>query len=96
MHVSRRDVHLLIESSVVGSHLIFLIFEETSKIKMNLDIATLLVGSAAAFAPAQVGKSSTALNAFESELGSQAPLGFSTHLACLLMPTRNDFTACDM
>lgn len=36
-----------------------------------------LAGSAAAFAPAQVGKSSTALRAdFTSEVGAQAPLGF--------------------
>ena len=34
------------------------------------------IASAAAFAPAQVGKTSTSLNAFESELGAQAPLGF--------------------
>ncbi|KAL7549401.1 hypothetical protein ACHAWF_012671, partial [Thalassiosira exigua] len=33
-------------------------------------------GSAAAFAPAQTGKATTALNVFESELGSQPPLGF--------------------
>ena len=83
MHVSRRDVNLLIESPVVGSHLIFLIFEETSKIEMKLAIAALLAGSAAAFAPAQVGKASTALNDFESELGSQAPLGFFDPLGML-------------
>ena len=39
---------------------------------MKLAIAALLAGSAAAFAPAQTGKASTALNmAFESELGAQ-------------------------
>ena len=37
----------------------------------KLAIAALLAGSAAAFAPAQVAKSTTALNAFESELGAQ-------------------------
>jgi hypothetical protein len=42
---------------------------------MKLILATLLT-SAAAFAPPQVAKSSTALNAFESELGVQPPLGF--------------------
>ena len=83
MNVSRRGVHLVIEISVVGSHLIFLIFKETSKIKMKLAIAALLAGSAAAFAPAQVGKASTALNDFESELGSQAPLGFFDPLGML-------------
>jgi hypothetical protein len=34
------------------------------------------IASAAAFAPAQVGKATTALNAFEDELGAQPPLGF--------------------
>merc|ERR1712051_63256 len=42
-----------------------------------------LMGSAAAFAPAQTGKASTALNAFESELGSQPPLGFFDPLGML-------------
>ena len=50
---------------------------------MKLAIAALLAGSAAAFAPAQVGKATTALNAFESELGSQAPLGFFDPLGML-------------
>jgi len=36
----------------------------------------LLAGSAAAFAPAQMGQTSTALSAFENELGVQPPLGF--------------------
>eukprot|EP00574_Skeletonema_japonicum_P005568 CAMPEP_0201726502 /NCGR_PEP_ID=MMETSP0593-20130828/9744_1 /ASSEMBLY_ACC=CAM_ASM_000672 /TAXON_ID=267983 /ORGANISM="Skeletonema japonicum, Strain CCMP2506" /LENGTH=67 /DNA_ID=CAMNT_0048217999 /DNA_START=13 /DNA_END=213 /DNA_ORIENTATION=- len=34
------------------------------------------VATAAAFAPAQTGKATTALNAFETELGAQPPLGF--------------------
>ncbi len=34
------------------------------------------IASAAAFAPAQTGKATTALNAFEGELGAQPPLGF--------------------
>merc|ERR1719203_1167147 len=41
------------------------------------------MGSAAAFAPAQTGKAATALNAFESELGAQAPLGFFDPLGML-------------
>jgi len=49
----------------------------------KLAIAALLAGSAAAFAPAQVAKSTTALNAFESELGAQAPLGFFDPLGML-------------
>ncbi|EED88103.1 fucoxanthin chlorophyll a/c protein 2, partial [Thalassiosira pseudonana CCMP1335] len=41
------------------------------------------IASAAAFAPAQVGKTSTAINAFENELGAQAPLGFFDPLGML-------------
>merc|ERR1712125_268312 len=40
-------------------------------------------GSAAAFAPVQTGKASTAMGAFESELGSQPPLGFWDPLGLL-------------
>jgi hypothetical protein len=44
---------------------------------MKLAIVASLIAGAAAFAPAQTGKASTALNmAFEDELGAQAPLGF--------------------
>ena len=49
---------------------------------MKLALAA-LIGSAAAFAPAQVGQTSTALNAFESELGAQPPLGFFDPLGLL-------------
>ena len=50
---------------------------------MKLAIATTLVASAAAFAPSKVAQSSTALNAFESELGVQPPLGFFDPLGLL-------------
>jgi hypothetical protein len=50
---------------------------------MKLAVLAALAGSAAAFAPAQTGKASTALNAFESELGAQAPLGFFDPLGML-------------
>ena len=43
---------------------------------MKLAALSALVASATAFAPAQTGKATTALNAFEDELGAQAPLGF--------------------
>ena len=43
---------------------------------MKLVIAALLAGSVAAFAPARVEKATYSLNAFESKLGVQAPLGF--------------------
>jgi hypothetical protein len=43
---------------------------------MKTAVIAALIGSAAAFAPAPVAKTSTALNAFESELGAQPPLGF--------------------
>ena len=42
-----------------------------------------LMGSAAAFAPAQTGKATTALNAFESELGAQPLLRFFDPLGML-------------
>ncbi len=43
---------------------------------MKLATLALLAGSAAAFAPSKVAQTSTALNAFENELGVQPPLGF--------------------
>jgi len=49
---------------------------------MKLILATLLT-SAAAFAPSKVVQSAIALNAFESELGVQAPLGFFDPLGLL-------------
>jgi hypothetical protein len=39
-------------------------------------LLSLLAGSAAAFAPAKQARTSTGLQAFEDELGAQAPLGF--------------------
>jgi len=50
---------------------------------MKTAIAAALIGSAAAFAPAQTGKASTALSAFENELGVQPPLGFFDPLGLL-------------
>eukprot|EP00550_Attheya_septentrionalis_P004507 CAMPEP_0198286300 /NCGR_PEP_ID=MMETSP1449-20131203/5421_1 /TAXON_ID=420275 /ORGANISM="Attheya septentrionalis, Strain CCMP2084" /LENGTH=53 /DNA_ID=CAMNT_0043984001 /DNA_START=39 /DNA_END=196 /DNA_ORIENTATION=+ len=44
---------------------------------MKLAVVASMVAGAAAFAPAQVSKTSVATNmAFEDELGAQAPLGF--------------------
>merc|ERR1719464_2359190 len=43
---------------------------------MKSVILAAAVASAAAFAPASVGKAPTALGAFESELGAQPPIGF--------------------
>ena len=50
---------------------------------MKLLIAATLAASAAAFAPSPVAQTSTALNAFESELGVQPPLGFFDPLGLL-------------
>ncbi len=50
---------------------------------MKSAILATIIGSAAAFAPAQTGKASTALNAFENELGAQVPLGFFDPLGLL-------------
>merc|ERR1712029_956876 len=52
-------------------------------VNMKTAIAATLIGSAAAFAPVQTGKASTALNAFENELGVQPPLGFFDPLGLL-------------
>eukprot|EP00565_Helicotheca_tamesis_P008378 CAMPEP_0185741620 /NCGR_PEP_ID=MMETSP1171-20130828/39054_1 /TAXON_ID=374046 /ORGANISM="Helicotheca tamensis, Strain CCMP826" /LENGTH=203 /DNA_ID=CAMNT_0028413601 /DNA_START=26 /DNA_END=637 /DNA_ORIENTATION=+ len=43
---------------------------------MKLAILALCAAGASAFAPAKVAQTSTALNAFENELGAQPPLGF--------------------
>ena len=50
---------------------------------MKFTIATTLIASAAAFAPSKVAQTSTALNAFESELGVQPPLGYFDPLGLL-------------
>ena len=46
------------------------------KVKMKFAVAASLVASAAAFAPTKQAASTTALKAFEDELGAQPPLGF--------------------
>ena len=50
---------------------------------MKFAALTLLISSAAAFAPSKVAQTSTALNAFENELGVQPPLGFFDPLGML-------------
>ena len=50
---------------------------------MKVAALAALMGSAAAFAPASTGPAATALHAFESELGAQAPLGFFDPLGML-------------
>ena len=50
------------------------------------------IAAAAVFAPASQKASSTALKAFEDELGAQAPLGFWTLLALSLMVTKKSST----
>ena len=50
---------------------------------MKFTVAATLFASAAAFAPSKVAKTSTALNAFESELGAQPPLGLYDPLGLL-------------
>jgi len=53
--------------------------------------ALAIIGSAAAFAPARVGKTSTALNSFETELGSLPPLGFWDPLGLLKDADQSEF-----
>ena len=50
---------------------------------MKSAIIAAVIGSAAAFAPAPVAKTTSAINAFENELGAQAPLGFFDPLGML-------------
>ena len=50
---------------------------------MQLTILASLIASAAAFAPSKVAQTSTSLNAFEGEIGAQAPLGFFDPLGLL-------------
>ena len=50
---------------------------------MKLVIAALLSISVAAFAPVRVGKATSSLNAFDSKIGVQAPLGFFGPLSML-------------
>ena len=61
-------------------------FIETAKHQipiMKSAIIAAVIGSAAAFAPAPVAKTTSAINAFENELGAQAPLGFFDPLGML-------------
>jgi light-harvesting complex I chlorophyll a/b binding protein 1 len=55
----------------------------STNIKMKLAIATLLAGSAAAFAPAQTSKTTSALQVSELELGVTEPLGLYDPLGWL-------------
>merc|ERR1719326_86242 len=58
---------------------------------MKLLISCLLTVSAVAFAPSQVKQTATALNAFESELGVQPPLGFFDPLGMLDNASQDQF-----
>jgi len=48
----------------------------TYYIMMKLAVLAAMAGSAAAFAPASIGKTVTTLNAFENEIGALPPTGF--------------------
>ena len=50
---------------------------------MKSAIIAAVIGSAAAFPPAPLAKTTSAINAFENELGAQAPLGFFDPLGML-------------
>ena len=65
-------------TKLIGLTNLFHSLSYQTKLKMKLAIATVLAGSATAFAPSSsVSRSSVATNmAFESELGVQPPLGF--------------------
>ncbi|KAL3790401.1 hypothetical protein HJC23_013573 [Cyclotella cryptica] len=61
--------------------------------EMKSAIFASLIAGAAAFAPAQTGKATTSLAAFENELGAQPLSDSSIPLACWMAPTRSDSTA---
>ena len=56
--------------------MLIILFSELSTTTMKSAIIAALIGSAAAFAPAPAAKTSSAVRAFEDELGVQPPLGF--------------------
>jgi hypothetical protein len=58
---------------------------------MKLAILATLAASAAAFAPSKVAQTSTALNAFDNELGVQPPLGFFDPLGMLDNASQDQF-----
>eukprot|EP00534_Pseudo-nitzschia_fraudulenta_P007796 CAMPEP_0201141588 /NCGR_PEP_ID=MMETSP0851-20130426/3231_1 /ASSEMBLY_ACC=CAM_ASM_000631 /TAXON_ID=183588 /ORGANISM="Pseudo-nitzschia fraudulenta, Strain WWA7" /LENGTH=87 /DNA_ID=CAMNT_0047414811 /DNA_START=71 /DNA_END=332 /DNA_ORIENTATION=+ len=64
---------------------------------MKSAILASLIATAAAFAPAQQKATSTAVRAFEDELGSQPPLGFFDPLGLLNGDVaKSDSTVSDM
>jgi hypothetical protein len=58
---------------------------------MKTAILATLIASAAAFAPAKQAARSTAVNAFEDELGAQAPLGFFDPLGLVADGNESNF-----
>jgi len=58
---------------------------------MKLTILASLFASAAAFAPSKVAQTSTTLNAFDAELGVQAPIGFFDPLGMLDNASQDQF-----
>jgi len=72
-----REELVLFEKKLMNNSISLFTFDSTQYTKMmKLAISALLAGSAAAFAPAFAPRATTSLNAFESELGAQEPLGF--------------------
>ena len=59
----------------IQSQRLFSYFHQSRTIKMKLAVAALLIGSAAAFAPASTGRAASSLAVNELELGVTEPLG---------------------
>jgi Chlorophyll A-B binding protein len=72
----RNEIGLFKNLLYLGWHTFTGRLTKTSCSNMKTAILASLVASAAAFAPSKQAASSSALNAFESELGAQDPLGF--------------------
>jgi hypothetical protein len=63
----------------------------TTKFTMKSVIIASLLASAVAFAPAKSASKTSALNAFEDELGAQAPLGFFDPLGLVADGNQDNF-----
>lgn len=75
--------HSPLTSTLARLYSLFLSSASIISIMMKLAVLATLAASATAFAPTQIGKASTALNAFEGELGAQPPIGFFDPLGLL-------------
>ena len=70
------QVQSILKESFVDNALVTILTKSNFKMKLAIFTLASLFASAAAFAPIKQPVASTSLNAFEGELGDQAPLGY--------------------